>query len=158
LRALGSTPRHCAETLLVEQHPDYLLDPAPFMQAATHDLLEVAALLLDLGMSPDVQDAKNHRPLHTAAGSGSARVAALLIERGAEIDPRETRHNGIPLSWALHAQKRQTLDLLGRLSRDMRTLVRMGNIERLRELFARESSARQIRGRPWRPAFLAAGG
>jgi ankyrin repeat protein len=124
--------------ILVEQHPDYLLDPAPFMQAATHDLLEVAALLLDLGMSPDVHDPHNHRPLHTAAGSGSVRVAALLIERGAEIDPRETRHNGIPLGWALHAQKRQTLDLLGRLSRDMRTLVRMGNIERLRELVARE--------------------
>jgi uncharacterized protein len=125
-------------TILAAQHPDYLLDPAPFMQAATHDLFEVARLLLDLGMSPDVHDAKNHRPLHTAAGSGSARVAALLIERGAEIDPRETRHNGIPLGWALHAQQRHTLDLLGRLSHDTRTLVRVGNIERLRELFARE--------------------
>jgi ankyrin repeat protein len=124
--------------ILAEQHPDYLLDPAPLMQAARHDLLEVAALLLDLGMSPDVHDEKNHRPLHTAAGSGSGRVAALLIERGAEIDPRETRHNGIPLSWALHAQQHHTLDLLGRLSHDTRTLVRMGNIERLREIFARE--------------------
>jgi ankyrin repeat protein len=124
--------------MLVEQHPDYLLDPAPFMQAARHDLIEVAALLLDLGMSPDVHDEKNHRPLHAAAGSGSVRVAALLIERGAEIDPRETRHNGIPLGWALHAQKHHTIDLLGRLSHDTRTLVRMGNTERLRELFARE--------------------
>jgi ankyrin repeat protein len=127
-----------AAKLMAEQHPDYLLDPTPLMHAARHDLFEVAELLLDLGMSPDVRDDKNHRPLHTAAGSGSARVAAQLIERGAEIDPRETRHNGIPLGWALHAQKRQTLDLLGRLSRDLRTLVHMGNIERLQELFARE--------------------
>jgi hypothetical protein len=124
--------------LMAEQHPDHLLDPAPLMHAARHDLFEVAELLLDLGMSPDVHDAKNHRPLHTAAGSGSVRVAALLIERDAEIDPRENPHNRIPLGYALHAQKRQTLDLLGRLSRDLRTLVRMGNIERLRELFARE--------------------
>jgi ankyrin repeat protein len=124
--------------LMAEQHPDHLLDPAPLMHAARHDLFEVAELLLDLGMSPDVHDAKNHCPLHTAAGSGSVRVAALLIERGAEIDPRETPHNRVPLGYALHAQKRQTLDLLGRLSRDLRTLVRMGNIERLQELFARE--------------------
>ena len=118
--------------------PAHLLDPAPLLYAAAHDLLDVAGLLLELGMSPDVHDAGNHRPLHTAAGSGSARVAALLVAHGAEIDPRETRHHGIPLSWALHAQKHQTLDLLGPLSRDLRTLVRMGNVERLRELFTRE--------------------
>ena len=35
-------------------------------------------------------------------------------------------------------KKQQTLDLLGPLSRDLRTLVRMGNVDRLRELFTRE--------------------
>jgi ankyrin repeat protein len=36
------------------------------------------------------------------------------------------------------------LELLGRVSHDTRTLVRMGNIERLRELFAREPELAKV--------------
>jgi hypothetical protein len=60
----------------------------------------------------------------------------LLIECGAEIDPRETRFNGVPLGWALHGGRHRMMAVLGALSRSARQLVRVGNLARLRELFA----------------------
>jgi hypothetical protein len=68
------------------------------MAAAHHDLRDVAALLLGLGMSPDVND-REHRPLHAAASSDSPSVATLLIQRGAEIDAKG--HIFIVASWCL---------------------------------------------------------
>jgi hypothetical protein len=127
--------RDAANAMALE-HPEYLLNAAPLIQAATRDLLEVATLLLDLGMSPEVRDHNNFRPLHAAASADALRVGALLIERGAEIDPVESRFNGVPLGWALHGNSHRMIALLGGLSRTARALVRMGNLERLRELFA----------------------
>lgn len=69
---------------LSASHTEYLLNPEPMLLAASRDLKEVAELLLDLGMSPDVADATNFRPLHAAASHDSARVGVLLIERGAD--------------------------------------------------------------------------
>jgi len=121
---------------MAREHPEYLLNATPLIQAAGRDLLEVATLLLDLGMSPDVSDPTNFRPLHAAASGDAVRVGALLIERGAEIDPRETRFNGPPLGWALYGKQQRMIAMLGALSRSTRQLVRMGNLTRLRELFA----------------------
>ena len=66
-------------------HPDYLHSPLAMHTAAELDRADVVEFLLELGISPDVDDAKrgNPRPLHIAAYNGSARAAALLIERGA---------------------------------------------------------------------------
>src|SRR5207245_1642382 len=83
--ACFSLARAAARALL-EKHPEYLLVPGPMSMAARLDRADVAAFLLDLGMSPNIEDPKqgNTRPLHTAAYHDSVRVAALLIERGAE--------------------------------------------------------------------------
>ena len=62
----------------------------------------------------------------------------LLLQRGAEIDPIETRFGGVPLGWALHGGQPGTIALLGGLSRCARDLVGMGNLDRLRELFEAE--------------------
>jgi uncharacterized protein len=129
---------HEAAQTLAREHPEYLLDPAPLIHAAARDLPEVARLLLDLGMSPNAGNMTNFRPLHAAASGDSVRVAALLIERGAEIDPVETRFNGVPLGWALHGKQSRMIALLGELSRNARALVWMGNLKRLRELFAED--------------------
>jgi uncharacterized protein len=123
---------------LASAHPEYLLIPEPLLLAATRDLIEVAELLLDLGVSPDVADATNFRPLHAAAGHDSVRVGMLLIERGAEIDPRETRFNGTPLGWSVHRNKQRMMHILGAVSRHVGALCSMGNLTRLRELFAKE--------------------
>jgi len=37
-------------------------------------------------------------------------VAALLIERGAKIDPVDGMHDGTPLWWAMYDQRPRTMD------------------------------------------------
>ena len=123
---------------LAQEHPEYLTNAAPFLQAAARDRVDIATLLLDLGMSPDVPDATNFRPLHAAATADAVGVGKLLIERGAQIDPAETRFDGVPLGWALHGNQPRMIAMLGALSRTPRALARMGNVERLRELFAED--------------------
>ena len=123
---------------LAHEHPEYLANAGPFLHAATLNRVDIATLLLDLGMSPDVADGTNFRPLHAAASSDAVEVAKLLIERGAEIDPEETRFGGVPLGWALHNNRPRMVERLGALSRAPRMLVRMGNVARLRELLATE--------------------
>jgi len=125
-----------AAAKLSDSHPEYLLNPEPLLLAASRDLEEVVELLLDLGVSPDVANATNFRPLHAAASHDSARAGALLIERGAEIDPLEARFNSTPLGWAIHGENRRMMEMLGAVSRNVWALCRMGNVARLRELFA----------------------
>ena len=129
--------RQAAQGLL-EQHPGYLKAPEPMMAAAKHDLRDVAALLLDLGMSPDVDD-HGHRPLHAAASSDSPSVATLLILRGAEVDAREPRYGGTPLAWARHHERPRMTELLSPVSRDVFSLAATGNVERLRQVLTAES-------------------
>ena len=129
---------------LARQHPEFLLDAAPLLAAAERDLLEVARLLLDLGVSPNVANEQNFRPLHAAAAHDSVRVGQLLVERGAQIDPREHRFNGIPLGWALHGRHPRMLELLGSLSRDAKGLTYAGNIDRLRKLAAADPAFLQL--------------
>ena len=128
--------RQAAQGLL-EQHPGYLKAPEPMMAAAKHDLRDVAALLLDLGMSPDVDD-HGHRPLHAAGSSDSPSVAALLIQCGAEIDAREPKYGGTPLGWVRHHERPRMIELLSRVSRDVFSLAATGNVERLRQVLTAE--------------------
>ncbi|HEX7914675.1 ankyrin repeat domain-containing protein [Rudaea sp.] len=128
---------------LAHEHPEFLDDPTALIQAAEQRRADVATLLLDLGMSPDVRRADNFRPLHAAAMAGAEEVTRLLIDRGAEIDPVETRFGGVPLGWALHGGQPSTIALLGGLSRCVRELVEMGNLDRLRELLQAEPSLAQ---------------
>ncbi len=132
MRLDGQTTR-----LLVQENPKYLRAPGPLMAAAQHDLREVAALLLDLGMSPDIDD-HGHRPLHAAASSDSPGVAALLVERGAEVDAREWKYGGTPLDWARHFERPRMVALLAPFSRDVFALAAAGCLDRLRELLAAE--------------------
>jgi len=125
-------------TELVRGHPEFLRDAEPLLHAAGRDMLEVTTFLLDLGVSPDVANKDNFRPLHAAAGSDSLRVGKLLIDRGAEIDPREARFNGIPLGWAVHGKSLDMVALLGSLSRDAIELTYSGSLPRLRELSAED--------------------
>jgi hypothetical protein len=87
-------------------------------------------------MSPEASHGTNFRPLHAAASSDSVRVGQLLIDRGAQIDPRESRFDGVPLGWALYGKRPRMTALLGGLSRWPWALAWMGNVARLRELFA----------------------
>jgi len=131
--------RAAVKTLL-DAHPEYLSVPAPLFKAAEQNRVEVARMLLDLGMSPDVTEQNNTRALHRAAASDAVDVGKLLIERGAEIDPVETYHNGVPLGWSIYAGNGALAETLASVSRHTRVLTHMGHLRRLRELFEENSS------------------
>ena len=125
--------REKAEAILA-QHPEYLRLPMPMWAAVTRDRADVVALLLDLGMSIEIEDESKQRPLHIAASSNSLRVAELLIARGAELEPVETNWNNTPLDHAMYANLTPMIEYLSRFTRDVFRLTFIGNIERLREV------------------------
>jgi len=127
---------------LVAAHPEYLRFPGPMYQAADRDRIDVAELLLELGVSPDVEHG-GWTALHSAAHNNSVRVAKLLVERGATIDIREKKYQSTPLGHAVWANQLQMVDLLSGVSRDVIALVRAGKLERLRTVLDEDPSFAQ---------------
>lgn len=125
---------------LARAHPEYLRSPLPMKLAVDRDAVEVVELLLDLGVSPDVEDPHGggRRPLHEAAASDAIRSAELLLSRGANPDAREHRFDGTPLGFAVWHGRQRMIDLLARHSRSMFHLVFAGKADRLRELLEAE--------------------
>jgi ankyrin repeat protein len=123
-------------------HPELRGFPGPMYQAADRDRVDVAELLLELGVSPDVEHG-GWTALHSCAHVNSLRVAKLLIDRGATIDIREKRFNSTPLGHAVWAGQHEMVDLLSAVSRDVIALTRAGKIERLRTLLGEEPSLAQ---------------
>ena len=122
---------------LLGQHPGLLAQAADLLidAAAARDLADLAELLLALGVSPDAEKrVGGYRALHQAATANSARVANLLIDRGAAVDAHDRQFRATPLAWAIHAHAPATLPLLAAKSRDIFTLVAGGFESRLTEL------------------------
>ena len=114
--------------------------PAAMLAAIRDDRVDVAARLLDGGLSPDHEYTEHgrSRPLHHAAAADAVRVISLLIERGAEVDARESNWHATPMGFAVYGQRPRALAVLGRVSRDIYNLTFTGNIARLRELLDAE--------------------
>ncbi len=66
------------------------------------------------------------RPLHVAAYADSPRVTALLIERGAKIDPIDDMHGGTPLWFAVWGLRQRAIELLSPVSQDVWSLSLTG--------------------------------
>jgi ankyrin repeat protein len=132
---------------LLAAHPEYRRSPAAMAAAARRDRADVLGLLLDLGFSIEVADPTGKRPLHEAAAHGALRAVAFLVERGAEVDPRESSYNGTPLGWAAHGDKMAVADFLSRHSRDIWTLCFRGYVERVREVLAEDPRRALVIGR-----------
>jgi ankyrin repeat protein len=117
-------------------HPEYLRDHRPMFAAIERDRADVVELLLDLGASPDTENVGHGgaRALHMAAAKTAERCARLLIERGAEVDPRESSFGSTPIGWASYYGNPRMIELLGRHSRHVWTLTYRGLVERLREV------------------------
>jgi len=122
----------------LREHPEYLNSPQAIFGAAQLDRDDVVIFLLELGTPIDVEDESGKRALHEAAGHNSLRVAKLLIERGAEIDPIERTWDAPPIGWAAHGDHQEMLDLISHFSHDIWRLCFRGYIDRLRELLPRE--------------------
>jgi ankyrin repeat protein len=119
---------------LLEQHPEYLSSTGAMFEAVRQDRVDVVGFLLDLGIPIEIEDRHKNRPIHIAAAHDALRVAAFLIERGAEIDPVETNWDNTPLDFAVYHQKPRMIELLSRVSRDIWNLTFTGQVERLGEL------------------------
>jgi ankyrin repeat protein len=122
---------------LLAAHPELRRFPRPLYQAADRDRTDVAELLLELGVSPDVEHG-GWTALHSAAHNNSVRVAELLIERGATIDVRDQKFKSTPLGHAVWAGQTEMIDVLAGVSRDVIALVRAGKLERLRAVLGAE--------------------
>jgi ankyrin repeat protein len=122
-----------------------LLTPAPaedvthvLFEAARRDRPDAVALLLALGLSPELEDARGKRALHEAAAANATAVVELLLERGAEVDPRESTYNATPLGWAAYFDRRQAMDVLAARSRDIWILTFHGYVDRVRAVLAED--------------------
>lgn len=131
---------------IVRRHPEFLRSSVAMFEAAKHDRADAIAFLLDLGVGVEVENRANARTLHQAAGRNALAAAALLVERGAEIDPKDAVHDNTPLGWAAHFRHVPMLDFLSRHSRDVWNLAFCGYVDRLREVLAGEPAlARQMK-------------
>jgi ankyrin repeat protein len=130
----------------LEQRPELLRAPEPMAAAATRNRVDVIALLLDLGVSPDVENKHKERALHHAAYANALDAARLLVARGAEIDPVESNWSNTPLGAAVYSQHQEMIDLLSRYSRDIWELTYAGKIERLREVLAEDPERARLSG------------
>jgi ankyrin repeat protein len=130
--------REAAEAL-VRRDPGCLNNAEPMRLAARRGRVDVVGLLLELGMDVDVTDASEIRGLQDAIAGGSIEVVRLLVARGADID-RMSKHYGGGLGFAAHFQRREIAAFLAPLSRDVHNLASLGMKERLRELFAADST------------------
>jgi uncharacterized protein len=119
---------------VLEQHPEYLESPEVMFSAARRDRADVVALLLDLGVPIEVEGSNKKRTLHEAAAHNALRVARLLLEHGADVDPVETNWDATPIGWAAHVDHIQMIELLSGYSRDIWTLSFWGYVDRLRQV------------------------
>ncbi|HEU5391483.1 MAG TPA: ankyrin repeat domain-containing protein [Streptosporangiaceae bacterium] len=71
--------------------------------AADHGHTEAVRLMLDLGFPPGTRSEPDDgaTALHLAASAGSPATVRLLLDRGADIEARDTTWNATPLEWAI---------------------------------------------------------
>jgi ankyrin repeat protein len=119
---------------MLARYPHFLTDRRVLDGAIAADRDDILALLLDLGVSPNVADIRGTAALHMAAAQGAEKCARLLIDRGADVDARESSYGGSPLTWAAHFGQQHMIELLGPHARDVWHLTYTGRFDRLRTL------------------------
>lgn len=130
----------------ISAQPEFLQIAEPLFAAARYGRRDAAALLLDLGTSPDIESHDGERALHIAAYHDSVDVAELLISRGATVDPIGRKYGNTPLGGAMHCGSTKMIALLKEISRSAWEVGYAGNIERLRELLTEKPERARATG------------
>lgn len=131
LQAMAAAGDETGARALVAARPDVVRAPRPLLSAAEHGDASAVALLLSLGADPMVASHEGITPLHRAVQSGSLETVERLLAAGADVDIRERRWGGTPLSWAVVLDKPHLADRLAPISRDARALASQARLERL---------------------------
>jgi ankyrin repeat protein len=92
---LAATP-DLAARLIAEDH-------RVLADAAGHGHTEAVRLMLDVGFPPGTRSEQDDgaTALHLPAAAGSFRTVRLLLDRGADIEARDTTWDSTPLEWAI---------------------------------------------------------
>jgi len=131
LQALAARGDEAGARALVAAQPDIVRWPKPLLSAAEHGNAPAVALLLALGADGKAADHEGITPLHRAVQSGSLEAVEHLLAAGADVDIRERRWGGTPLSWAVVLGQPHLADKLAPISRDVRALASQARLERL---------------------------
>ncbi|MEP6832822.1 MAG: hypothetical protein ABJB74_05480 [Gemmatimonas sp.] len=118
-------------------HPDWLHTPQALIIATRNDNAAAVTLLLELGVSPDIEEHRGRaRALHAASFAGASRAARVLLAAGADADAREQTYGATPMSISIWAQRPHMTEILAPYSRDVFSLVFAGKVERVRTVLA----------------------
>lgn len=117
--------------MLLARDPSLIARPGTLHAAVGRGDVRAFDLLVSLGARTDVPEADGISPLHRAVQTGSLELVKRLLERGADVDLRERRWHGTPMSWAVVLGQPEVADFLAPLSHDVRPFVAQGRLERL---------------------------
>lgn len=117
-----------------------LSSSAALLSVAAAGRAEAAKLLLDLGVRVDGVDHDGISPLHRAAQAGSLATVEVLLAAGADVNLREHKWHGTPLSWATVFRQPLVAQRLESLSRDVRALAANGCTARLETVLREDAS------------------
>jgi ankyrin repeat protein len=133
-----------AERLLAAD-PSLIRQPQPLLSAAELGNEQGVDILLSLGARLDALDHDGISPLHRAVQSGLLKIVRQMAEAGADVDLRERRWNGTPMSWAVVLHKPAVADYLAPLSHDVGSLTSQGRLERLKTVLGEQPErAREV--------------
>lgn len=123
---------------LLSADPALKDNPGPLLAAAMFGNSPAVRLLLSLGAPAGGLDHEGISPLHRAVQSGSLETVNLLVAAGADVNLRERKWRGTPLSWAAVLGQPHVAERLAPLSRDVGALAALGLSDRLAAVLGAE--------------------
>lgn len=123
-----------AAKALLAGTPDLIRHPGPLLAAAEFGDAVAVDLLLSLGADARAGGHDGISPLHRAVQSGALAAVERLLQAGAEVDLRENKWRGTPLTWSRVLGHPHLTEYLAPLSRDVRGLCWLGLTQRLAQV------------------------
>jgi len=115
---------------LVNLKPELLSKPE-LLQDATKKVLKI---LIELGMDINKQNERGKTVLHVIASNGKLDAVKFLIEQGANLDLRDSDHQGTSVAWAHFSNQPEIRDYLLDHSNNTAELAACGYLGRLKQV------------------------